>query len=372
MIKTLIPKDVLTSNSKVLFIAHLAIGDFTYLQNFFLALSQTYPQLRIDLFIDETRRTEDAEQWPALQQYVLFDWIDTCPFFHKVYKHTYNNATLAQSVAQARAEDYAVVISLATIGHYASAQLVKAIATERSYTIATRAKTGLFQYKRRRIYRAMDATIAPFAYSAEQDHISDKYAYLFQTLAGIQLSKKERYPFIHNIPEIWPTKASAYLAQHQVKASERLIFINPFAKDPNRCWPIDHALSLIARLNQHPEWQQTRFIFNAMPDDIARIKPALAASGLSNVIIFSALNSFFELPVMIGCCDLVVSVETSVMHLANAMKVPVIAMMNQTTPDWYPIDTEHSTIIVTQDADDPISAITVDAVEATVLAHHLS
>ncbi|MBP6861586.1 MAG: glycosyltransferase family 9 protein [Neisseriaceae bacterium] len=371
MIKTLIPQEVLDSDAKILFIVHLAIGDFTYLQNFFLALTQQYPKLRVDLFIDETRRTEEAEKWPALQQYVLFDWIDTCSFFNKVYKHTYNNETLLKSIQAAQAERYSVVISLATIGHYHYAQLVQAIANGHSRTIATRAKTGLFQYKRRRIYRALDATIAPFQYTAEQDHISDQYAYLFGTLAGLKLTKKERYPFIQNIPEVWQTQADAFLAHHKVDRADPLVFINPFAKDPNRCWPITHALSLIANLSREPAWAKAKFVFNAMPQDVALIEPALAASQLDNVVIFSALNNFFELPVMIGQCDLVISVETSVMHLANAMKVPVIALMNQTTPEWYPIDQALSTVLVTQHAEEPISAIGVNTVTEAVLAHGL-
>jgi hypothetical protein len=32
---TLIPADLLQKSDKILFIAHLALGDFTYLQNFF-------------------------------------------------------------------------------------------------------------------------------------------------------------------------------------------------------------------------------------------------------------------------------------------------------------------------------------------------
>jgi hypothetical protein len=35
---TLIPADLLKKSDKILFIAHLALGDFTYLQNFFKAL----------------------------------------------------------------------------------------------------------------------------------------------------------------------------------------------------------------------------------------------------------------------------------------------------------------------------------------------
>ena len=36
------------------------------------------------------------------------------------------------------------------------------------------------------------------------------------------------------------------------------------------------------------------------------------------------------------------------MHLANAVNVPVIALMRQTSPEWTPINAAISTIIKTQ------------------------
>ena len=34
---------------KILFVSHLAIGDFVYLQNYFKLFAQKYPNLKIDL-----------------------------------------------------------------------------------------------------------------------------------------------------------------------------------------------------------------------------------------------------------------------------------------------------------------------------------
>ena len=45
-----IPSDLLRKSDKILFIAHLALGDFTYLQNFFQRFSQAYPHLKIHLW----------------------------------------------------------------------------------------------------------------------------------------------------------------------------------------------------------------------------------------------------------------------------------------------------------------------------------
>jgi hypothetical protein len=65
----LIPASRLAKADKILFIAHLAIGDFTYLQNFFQAFSQAHPHVQVHIWIDEVRRTTD--QWNPLK--IAFD-----------------------------------------------------------------------------------------------------------------------------------------------------------------------------------------------------------------------------------------------------------------------------------------------------------
>ncbi|HEX7635087.1 MAG TPA: glycosyltransferase family 9 protein, partial [Noviherbaspirillum sp.] len=85
--------------------------------------------------------------------------------------------------------------------------------------------------------------------------------------------------------------------------------------------------------------------------------------------LFSAEENFFQLPAILSLCDLIISVETAVMHLANAVHVPVIALMRQKNPEWAPIDTQNSTVITVPKADDWVEAITVEQVMA-VLGEH--
>jgi ADP-heptose:LPS heptosyltransferase len=50
------------------------------------------------------------------------------------------------------------------------------------------------------------------------------------------------------------------------------------------------------------------------------------------------------------------------MHLANAVHVPVIALMRQKNPEWVPIDSANSTVIKTAQRRDWVKEITVDKV----------
>ena len=57
MMHSLVPQELLQKSDKILFIAHLALGDFTYMQNCFRAFSEAYPHIKIHIWVDELRRT---------------------------------------------------------------------------------------------------------------------------------------------------------------------------------------------------------------------------------------------------------------------------------------------------------------------------
>src|SRR5438046_884550 len=71
----LVDPELLRQSAKILFIAHLALGDFTYLQACFQALARAYPHLKIHLWVDERRRTSRAAEWAHLKKYALYDWL---------------------------------------------------------------------------------------------------------------------------------------------------------------------------------------------------------------------------------------------------------------------------------------------------------
>jgi ADP-heptose:LPS heptosyltransferase len=88
----------------------------------------------------------------------------------------------------------------------------------------------------------------------------------------------------------------------------------------------------------------------------------LASYNLKDTHLFSANENFYQLPAILQRCDLIVSVETAVMHLANAVHVPVIALMRQKNPEWVPIDQSISTVIMTARRSEWVNAIQSDLV----------
>ncbi|MFJ3046913.1 glycosyltransferase family 9 protein [Herbaspirillum chlorophenolicum] len=364
----LIPAQRLAAADKILFIAHLAIGDFTYLQNFFKAFAEANPHLKVHIWIDEVRRTGDQAKWGYLKNYALYDWAENCPFFDKVYRRTYSPQLLAASIAEARAEHYPLVVSLATLRPAQYAGLVRAAGGPDAWVVGMKRKPRWYAPSDFFAYRKLDASFAPFAGFAGY-HITDVYADWFRQLSGLAVDGAARYPFV-DIPQQWRDAVAGQLAKWGVTpdvpglatGKPRLVFINPFAKTRKRCWPVPKVVDLIGALQQMDEWRATTFVINATPQEIGQAKAQVADRLPPNTHWFSAQQNFFQLPALLQRSGLIISVETAVMHLANAVHVPVVALMRRKNPEWAPIDRERSTVIMAAKRSDWVDAIDVQEV----------
>lgn len=362
MSQPLIPADLLRKSDKILFIAHLALGDFTYLQNCFAAFKAAYPHLQVHIWVDEVRRTSDEKQWPQLAKYALYDWLAACPFFDKVYTKTFSPQLFDASLAEARAEHYPIVVSLATLRPAMYAGIARAIAPD-GFVVGMRGKFSLLAPQHLLAWRKLDATLSPDPLHGQPGHhISDVYAAWFHALTSLDVAPAARLPFVH-IPDAWREDARARLAGWDFAArSGKLVFVNPFAKTKKRCWPLERVAELIAAMQARPAWADACFIVNAMPHELAQAQAVVSRHGLPRTAFFSAGENFFQLPAMLAECDLIISVETAVMHLANAVHVPVIALMRQKNPEWVPVDRAHSTVITAAHRRDWVKEIPVQAV----------
>lgn len=359
----LIPAQTLAKADKILFIAHLALGDFTYLHNFFSAFANAHPHLQLDLWIDEARCTNDQRQWPFLKKYAVYDWAEQCPFFHKVYRRTYSPALRHESVREAQRENYPVVVSLATLRPHQYANLAREIGPQ-AFIVGIKKSRRWFALWDHAAYASayarLDACFSPFHPKEGGYHITDVYADWFHQLCGLHITEQQRFPFVA-VPARWNEDIQRQLHEWNADNSP-IVFINAYATTPKRCWPLENVAELILAMRQLPAWCNAHFVVNAVPQKINDAKSVLANYPLTDTHLFSAEENFFQLPAMLQRCQLIISVETAVMHLANAVRVPVIALMRQKNPEWVPIDKQGSTVITTKRRRDWVSAIRTNQV----------
>jgi heptosyltransferase III len=356
---------LLATADKVLFIAHLALGDFTYLQNCFSAFSRAYPHIRLHLWIDEPRRSDDSSQWEHLRKYSLYDWVEACGLFDKIYRETYSFPLLMRSKTEAQREEYPIVVSLAVLHGNFYADLARRL-TPSGFAVALKRRLGVLNFSSRRVYRKLDATLAAYVpRSRNLGHISAIYAGWFHTLFGVEMTAEERFPFVR-IPPQWQQYAERQLAAWGFARSDKILFLNAFSKSPERSWPLERVIELAAAIRRLPQWENTCFVVNVVPEQMAAAKQLFAGCALGRIELFSAEENFFQLPAILSLCTLIITVETAVMHLANAVHVPVIALMRQTSPEWTPIDAAHSHVITVQRRKGWVKEISVEQVVAAL------
>jgi ADP-heptose:LPS heptosyltransferase len=367
----LVDPELLASSDKILFVAHLALGDYTYLQSCFRAFAQAYPHLKLHLWVDERRRTAKASAWPHLKKYALYDWLDECPWFDKVYKETYSPALYRASLRAAQAERYPIVISLAELERHKYAVLARKISPD-GFVVGQKKRVRRFDLIKHLIYRKLDAFIPAHPKNAPRaEHVSDVYADWFKRLFGLRIPPSARFPVLQ-IHERWRRQAREQFEAWGFDSgpgAAPVLFLNAYSKSVERSWPLERIVELIRTMQADPAWRGAGFVVNAVPEDLARARALFEREGLARTHLFSAEDNFFQLPAVLGLCSLVVSVETAVMHLANAVHVPVIALMRQKTPEWAPIDKHSSTVITVAKPDDWIDRIGVAEV-MEVLARH--
>lgn len=355
MKQQLVPAQLLEKADKILFVTHLAIGDFLYWQTYFKAFHEQYPHIKIHVWVDELRRTWKWWKWKGLQRYSLYDWLEECPFIEKIYSKTYSPWAVLSSIGLARKEKYPIIVSLATLRAHRYALLAR-LAGPKAFIaglVTHPKKLAKINFAAKLLYKLFNAHCPQKMSELEPGyHITDLYAAWFKVFFGMEIQASERRPFML-IPRDWRTNAKLSLlkwgitnADNGIEHKPKTVFVNIFAKDKKRCWSVTAALSLIAMLKSQDYFSQAYFIFNAMPGDVPAIQKALRENGMGNVILFSANEHFFQLPAIIELCDLVISVETAVMHIAAALNVPVVALMRTKNPEWVPWDKDCSRVLM--------------------------
>lgn len=97
--------------TRILFVTHLAIGDFVAMQNCFVAFKKAFPWIEIDIWVDEVRRTWKPWQVKKMKKSILHDWLVSTGLFGTVYDQTHSWGMFADSLKAVQEKNYSIVIS---------------------------------------------------------------------------------------------------------------------------------------------------------------------------------------------------------------------------------------------------------------------
>ncbi len=350
---------------RILVVLPMALGDFSYQHLVLRAVQAAYPGKVWDAMFDEAFHGNPFHRGGGqLVNPIICEWAADTGLFRHVYAEMYTGEELAAVMAKARAVGYDAVISLAGRGRLQVAQAAREMAPQ-ALIIAWELRGRWWRLgSDTRAYRAaVDVTVG--YRDRTYGHVIEMYADFFRAFADVPVTDWEQVATMR-VPVAAATRAAEVLAGYGRTKKTPVVLVNPFAKNRKRTWPSGHTARLLACCQQETRWAQAIWLINGMPSDRAAVEEMIGKEHFPRTYFFSATEGFWELPAMIAASDLVVSVETSVMHLASLLRRPQVALMRQKTPYWRPLRREHCCVLTTPGRRDTVAAITPERVAAAM------
>ncbi len=175
---------------------------------------------------------------------------------------------------------------------------------------------------------------------------------------GVKLEQMNGYSEVYTGKEADAT-ANCFLTEFQKDGSKGLVIgHNISAGSANRVWEIERSRELIRRLLA--AYSLAKVIVFTAPSERHRGE-AIVEGFDSRVTIVPPKLSILDVAAIIRQLDLLISPDTSLVHIARGFKVPVVALMpNKTLRRWRPFGQELGMVVCK--TGDHIHDITVDEV----------
>ena len=135
-----------------------------------------------------------------------------------------------------------------------------------------------------------------------------------------------------------PSEATASM---QAKVGEGFVLVHPTSRWRFKCWPSAKVRELIVRLQE----QGKRIVLTSGPDPIEKNIVQEIGRGL-DVAVLGGETSLKELGALIALSELLVCVDSVPLHLASALKKPVVALFGPTSDvTWGPWRNPHARVV---------------------------
>lgn len=318
--------------------SHLALGDYIYQGAFLKSLATKYPNLVLDIWIDDCR--SEKKPWHTGRNNTLVQWLSSEPHINYVYPIVSNQEELSSQLKQAYQKDYDAIIYIATSRTVSFAKTALKI-KNKGKVFGTLAPTWLNNLLYQSVYQQLDGALS-IRKVKHFNHITDFYQDIFCRFFGtLEPERRQlRLNISDHIQRQCVHKLTGWKNKYNL-VNPTIIFINHLATDRRRSWSRSKLKELIQSASK--KRPNTLFILNSPPHDFQSMKEWVMNNDDINslpVELFTAKTDFFELPGLISLCDLVVSVETAIMHIASSLNIKQIALIRQSRSAycWRPLN----------------------------------
>lgn len=163
----------------------------------------------------------------------------------------------------------------------------------------------------------------PFPKERGMEHLVTTYKCL---LGPLQIPVTESTPRLV-VSDEERKEVGEILQQHHVPNAAKIVGINPTAAyGPAKCWPPDRFREFAKKLLEDPS---VYVLFFGDPSGTSVVKEI--CQGLSpRAVNLAGLTTLRELCALISICDLFVTNDSGPMHIAAALKTPLLALFGST------------------------------------------
>lgn len=318
---------------------HLAIGDYYYQRRFLAELKDAFPNIELDIWIDDCRSRPKA--WHTGRNQTLSQWLGAESHIHEIYPIVGDRAERNSQIEKAKNKNYDIVFFIARSRSEQFAKYARQIAPQ-GWVVGTKNKPFENIFSKLLHFNKIDGWLDYQAVSGPKDiHITELYKSLFSKLTGVNFDSANS-PLQLELPEEITVSAKKLLQgidkKWGLKESQHIL-LNHLSTNAKRDYPFDKLAALIVGLHQQ---QNNRvFVINTPPANLQKVQEQIANSPeLQNipVIAFTAKEHFFQLPALIANVDAVITVETAIMHLASGFRKPQIVLMRESAKQWQPLN----------------------------------
>ena len=330
----LISHEQIASAKRLLYMTHLAIGDYIYQGIWLKALKDKYSHLEIDVWFDDCRRKPHS--WAAGRNQTLGEWLETDDRFERIFPIVGNLDERKKQIASASARDYDLVVF---VGKNRSEQFAK-IARQISptaFAVATKSKPWNNPLAKWWYFNQLDGQLSFDEYSERLGRITAIYAGVFGKILGLTSEDTGGRESLEIHYDTKYTETAKSFIDSFGDDARSFVFLNHLSTAARKDYPWASLREVIMALNNR--YPDIAFIVNSPPDKFNETSDSIEQDAdLADVAIkpFTATGSFFELPAVMAECDVTITVDTATSHLAASLDKPQVAIMADDVKLWQP------------------------------------
>jgi ADP-heptose:LPS heptosyltransferase len=280
---------------RVLFLRHDKIGDMIVTLSTFHTLKRFYPQIEIGVLASRANSLV----------------VKNDAAVSRVYIHHKTLSGLLRTFSEIRKQNYDVVIDLMT-GASVTSLILATVAAPGSYRFGV-GKEAFARYydfyslewrnheQKLHISEVFRSTLMPFGIGLNDGVLNGK----------IQLSAAEQ------------RRGREIAESIRDKRYRHLVLLNPSAGKLDRTWAEDKFVRLVGVISR--AYPQVQFVVSYAPIEV-KLARRMANAGEDNVSIIPEGLSILDIIALLSHIDLVISVDTSICHIAAELDVPLIAL----------------------------------------------